>query len=105
MKEMQAKAMVRTAGAGRPYGAEDRARIVAHAMARRRAGAGVESIAREVGVSSTTLYDWLRRPTFERVEVTTDVLGRGGHTVHGPRGVRVEGLSLAEVAELLSRLA
>jgi hypothetical protein len=96
--------MERTAGAGRPYAAADRARAVAHALARRREGAGLERIARELGVSRTALVDWLREPSFERVEVIAEESHHGGLTVHGPHGVRVEGLSLIEVAELLRRL-
>lgn len=104
MKDMRVRPMVRMAGVGRPYDADDRARIVAHAIARRREGAGMKAIAREVGVSSTTLYDWLRGPRFERVEVVAEAAHHTRHTVHGPHGVRVEGLSLADVAELLRRL-
>jgi len=104
MKGSELGPMVRTRGAGRPYDAGDRARVVEHAIARRREGAGIGAIAREVGVSSTTLYEWLREPRFEAVEIVGRVQRGEGLVVHGPHGVRVEGLSVAELADLLRRL-
>lgn len=42
-------------------------------------------------------------PTFRRIEVMATT--PAGFVVHGPRGVHVVGLGVAELAELLTRLS
>lgn len=84
-------------------------------------GATQETVARELGLSPWTLSRWsvqARRAksreqtaaaataAFHRVKVKPEAAGRGGATVvHGPSGVRVEGLSVQQVAQLLRELS
>ncbi|HWP04994.1 MAG TPA: hypothetical protein VNN72_04595 [Polyangiaceae bacterium] len=62
-------------------------------------------------MKSHTLSRWLgeKRPSasFERVEVVATAASPAARKliVHGPRGLRVEGLELADVAELVRRVA
>jgi transposase len=100
MKQMVG--MVRARGQGRPYPASDRARALDYAARLQREGVGLARIAREVGVAPNTLVKWLRASPFEPVEVVA--VERRGHILHGPRGVRVEGLSLEEIAQLIRSL-
>lgn len=89
-----------------------RAAITAYAMAERSAGTSCGVIAKRLGVSAESIRRWAqRRPQvgdgrgrgFVPVRVVADVVGRT-LTVLAPTGYRVEGLSIAEVAELLRRL-
>ncbi len=96
-------------GAGRRYPAEIRRQGATYLAARRAAGGTVSAVLRELGVRRETLAGWAKaagaaaRPRFVPVTV---VEGAGGRVVvHGPHGVRVEGLDVAWVAELLRRLA
>jgi hypothetical protein len=106
MKKPWSMAMVRTTGRGRPYPAEHRARAVEYARARRSEGIGVDRIACELGLARGTLEKWLRRGDFVAVEIVEpNPIERGHWDVHGPRGLRIEGVSLDEVVELWRRLA
>ena len=63
-----------------------------------------------MGMKSHTLSRWLgeKRPAagFERVEVVAAPAPTvRTPIVHGPRGLRIEGLDLAGVAELVRRVA
>ncbi len=96
-------------GAGRRYPVELRRQGAAYLVARRAAGGTVSAVLRELGVRRGMLAGWAKpagaaaRPRFVPVTV---VEGPGGRVVvHGPHGVRVEGLDVAGVAELLRRLA
>lgn len=100
-----------------------RAQVVAYMRARQAEGGTQEEVAREVGLSSWTLSRWGRqggpvrrgRParavaessgaTFHQVEVKHETQAPGALVVHGPGGVRVEGLGLAQVVQLLKGLA
>lgn len=106
------RAAVRQAGkrgAGRRYPAAVRRQGAAYLAARRAGGATVSSVTRELAVRRDTLLGWAGpavkavRPRFVPVAVVEERAGR--IVVHGPRGVRVEGLDVAGVADLLRRLA
>lgn len=92
-------------GRGRPYPKGLRDELMQYLRARRAAGAKLETIGAEIGVPWKTLSRWSgpqrRRKAFRRVEV---VAPSAVVTVHGPHGVRIEGLDLDGLAELLRRL-
>jgi transposase len=73
------------------------------------AGASYREIADGVGVKFQTLMSW--RFTAERstalvpVRVSSPAPAARALVVHGPRGLRIEGLSLDELATLWSRLS
>jgi transposase len=98
-------------GPGRRYPAELRRRGAEYLRARQTAGAPLSAILRELGVRRETLANWAapakaeaeKRPLFVPVSVVETPAGR--IVVHGPGGVRVEGLDVAGVADLLRRLA
>ncbi|RKG47903.1 hypothetical protein D7X30_41255 [Corallococcus sp. AB011P] len=99
-----------------------RARAVAYLRARQAEGGTQEEAAREMGLSSWTLSRWGRqggpvrrgRPArvspetstaaFHAVAVKREEEAEGVLVVHGPGGVRVEGLSVAQVVEVLKGL-
>ena len=93
-------------GQGRAYPVELREKIIAYVRERRADGGGLKAIGDELGVAWRTLAHWgsSTNGAFRRVEVATPPLP-ATFTVHGPRGVRVDGLDLDELAELLRRLA
>jgi transposase len=106
------RAAVRQAGrrgAGRRYPAVVRRQGAAYLAARRAAGATVSTVTRELAIRRDTLLGWARpagaqsKPRFMPVAVVEERASR--IVVHGPHGVRVEGLDVAGVAELLRRLA
>jgi transposase-like protein len=87
---------------------------------REQQGANINGIALELGVSTTSLMRWSRKAAesaegFRAVELVvgpessavTSKPARlaGTVVVHGPRGLRVEGLTVAELAELIDRLS
>lgn len=96
-------------GPGRRYPAELRRRGAEYLRARQAAGAPLSAILRELGMRRETLAGWAApavpeaRPRFVPVTVMEAPAGR--IVVHGPGGVRVEGLDVAGVADLLRRLA
>ena len=81
---------------------------------RAREGVGLHRAAKELGVSIMALLKWSRKLTgdtakFHAIEIVPEPRRNDGKTsksvvVHGPRGLRVEGLSVAEIAELMTRL-
>lgn len=88
---------------GRRYVARERARAVEYARGRLGDGAPLKGIARELGISVSTLERWMRVCAFVPVEVPT--APTRAFVVHGPAGLRIEGLALADLAELVRRLA
>jgi hypothetical protein len=96
-------------GRGRPYPKGLMGKLVSYTVARRRQGAKIVEVAAELGMKFHTLSRWLgeKRPTgFERVEVIAPPPPAARTlTVHGPRGLRIEGLDLSGVAELVRRVA
>ena len=98
-------------GRGRAYPKGLMGKLLSYTVARRRQGAKLVEVAAELGLKSHTLSRWLgeKRPSasFERVEVVATAASPAARKliVHGPRGLRVEGLELADVAELVRRVA
>lgn len=101
-------------GRGRAYPVALRRLAVAYFVQRRDEGAAVDEIGPEIGISSNTLSRWeqdMRGPDepsrgFEVVHVVEDAVKTPsrGLVVHGPSGLRVEGLDVDSLAELLRRL-
>jgi transposase-like protein len=97
------KAAVRRAGprgAGRRYPPEARQMAADYFRRRRSAGAAISEISRELGVKRHTLAGWTMAPEapassprFVPVRVVEAPATR--LVVHGPGGVRIEGLDLA----------
>ena len=87
---------------------ELRKAVAAHVMARHDEGENLTSLAEALGLSLITLQRWAKRENvaiFRPVSVVEGrIEGRGRVVVHGPRGVRIEGLDAAGLAELLRRL-
>lgn len=96
-------------GPGKRYPAELQRRGAEYLRVRRAAGAPLSAVLRELGMRRETLAGWGAPPapkeTPRFVPVTVVETPAGRLVVHGPGGVRVEGLDLAGVAELLRRLA
>jgi len=86
-------------------------KLLSYTVARRRQGAKLVEVAAELGMKSHTLSRWLGEKktstSFERVEIVASAAAPAARklVVYGPRGLRVEGLDLAEVAELMRRVA
>lgn len=108
------RAAVRRAGprgAGRRYPPPLRRIAVEYFERRRAAGATVEAISRELGVKRHTLVAWTsatestQAPRFVPVNVVAERTTPSTFVVHGPRGIRIEGLDLAGVIALLRGLA
>ena len=96
-------------GRGRPYPKGLLQKLLSYTVARRRQGATIVEVASEVGISFRTLGRWLgeRKAAggFERVEVVAAPRAASSViVVHGPRGLRIEGLDLIAVAELVRRV-
>jgi hypothetical protein len=93
-------------GRGRPYPKGLLEKVLSYTVARRRQGAELLAVGEELGMSWKTLARWLggKRKTrrFGRVEVVSPPAR--ALTVHGPRGLRIEGLDLEGIAELVQRL-
>jgi DNA-binding transcriptional regulator YiaG len=99
-----------------------RRQVLEYLRARQAGGGTQEEVARELGMSSWTLSRWSGRArraeaeeasraraqgarAFSAVEVRSEVgVSTGALVVHGPGGVRVEGLGVAQVAALLRGL-
>jgi len=106
-EELQkALATIGARGRGKPYPKGLLEQLVAYTVARRRQGAALLTIGDELGISWKTLARWLSERTgtrrFKRVQVIAP--SRRDVIVHGPRGLRMEGLSIEDVAELVRRL-
>lgn len=92
-------------GRGKRYSAELKQRVAAAAIELRRKGQGWQSIGRLLGIPHETVRrfaDGAGRAAFVPVVVAEPK--SSGLTLVTPEGVRVEGLSVAEVAEILRRL-
>ena len=92
------------------FGAELRQHAVEYCRQRRSAGGTTwQTLEQELGVSSKTLMLWVKqapRAAFHAVQIQRVDLAprREDFVVHGPCGVRVEGLDVRAVAELIRRL-
>jgi transposase-like protein len=92
---------------------------VAYLGQRKREGADLGQAAAELGVEAATLERWgVRWPEDAGAEPTKMMLpvvvatdpaaretGAARLVVHGPRGLRVEGLTVGQIAELMEALA
>ena len=86
--------------------------VVRFSEDRHKAGASIKAISNELGISVHTLSYWRsvhrRQPTAALAKVkvvrAAEQPDRPEITVHGPRGMRIEGLSLLQLAELIARL-
>jgi hypothetical protein len=90
----------------RRYPAELRRRITDHVREQRAAGVQLNEIARGIGISSTLLHRWEQRlaQKFRRVELVAAPAKASRCSLHAPHGLRVEGLSLDDLVEVLRRL-
>jgi hypothetical protein len=102
-----------TRGVGRRYPEEMKREALAYLAERRLGGGGVASAASELGLRKRTLMLWAAapRPTgaarFVPMAVVADAsppAAASAIVVHA-RGLRVEGLDVATLADLLRRLA
>jgi transposase len=97
-------------GRGRPYPKGLLEKLLSYTVARRRQGAKLVEVASELGMPNHTLARWVgeKRATkrFERVEVVAAPAAPAVRAliVHGPRGLRIEGLDIAAIAELVRRV-
>ena len=93
------------------YPEDLRAEIGAAARAGRSAGRSMTSLARELGVSSPTLIQWLRRPArrpWRPVTVAPPAASESPlmtPVLVTPKGFRVEGLDVAGLVTVLRSLA
>jgi transposase len=101
-------------GVGRPYPEHVRSTVLVLAERQRRAGVGLASFAAEVGMSATTLRKWKRAAevgagavpaAFCEVEIVAPRPPTSTLVVHGPSGLRIEGATITDIAELVRRLA
>lgn len=98
-------------GTGRPYPETLRRAALQYRHKREREGVSLRAVAAELGVSGATLTRWSRRrqelPTvFRAIEVVAEPAERPvALVVHGPRGLRIEGLSVEGLARLIERLS
>lgn len=80
--------------------------LLSYTVARRRQGATLLKIGDELGISWKTLARWLsiRKPSpkFQPVQVVASA--KRDVVVHGPCGVRIEGLDIEGIAQLVRRL-
>lgn len=98
-------------GRGRAYPKGLLEKLLSYTVARRRQGASIVEVASEVGINFRTLARWVgarKTARFGRVVVAAPVTTAANAAVrivvHGPRGLRIEGLDLVAVAELVRRV-
>lgn len=99
-------------GRGKRYPRPLLEKMLSYTVARRRQGATLLAVGGEIGMNWKTLARWLgerKAARFERVEVSAPTPAVTAPmplpiVVHGPRGLRIEGLDVSGVAELLRRL-
>ena len=100
---------LRSRGPGRRYPASMREKAEDYLRMRRQAGAPVGLIARELGLGSGTLARWAarrrRNASVGFVPVRVAAAPVGGVVVHAPGGLRIEGLDVATLVDLVRRLA
>jgi|SRR6185369_924568 len=97
-------------GRGRPYPKGLLEKLLSYTVARRRQGAKLVEVAAELGMPNHTLSRCVGEKRaakhFERVEVIAAPAAPTARAliVHGPRGLRIEGLDIAALAELVRRV-
>lgn len=100
-------------GKGRRYPEELKRDALGYVAERRKVGRGLRTASAELGIPERSLHMWSSAPrsssTPSFIAMTlADVpepRPAGGIVVHAPGGVRVEGLDVASLADLLRRLA
>ena len=104
-----ALAVAERSGVGRAYPIALRRAAAAHGISARDRGAPLTVVAAALGLPPITLQRWIQREgaSMFRSAVVVEPAAPPSSplVVHGPRGLRVEGLDVAGVAELLRRLA
>jgi transposase-like protein len=91
------------------YPAALKQRAVQHWQQRNNSGAKISAVALELGLDPTTLRAWVENNTaaespnaiFERVQVLQAQPNKNVFVVHGAAGIRIEGLSIEQAAQLL----
>ncbi len=95
-------------GRGKRFPDELKQRMLSYMGARRSAGAKLREIADEVGISWRTVSRWLLHRRVDRVDFNAVHVAAEQRladiVVRGPHGIRVEGLGLDDLAELIRRL-
>jgi hypothetical protein len=97
-------------GRGRAYPKGLLEKLLSYTVARRRQGAKLVEVAAELGMKDQTLSRWVgeKRTSTKFVQVVTapavTAHAASAIVVHGARGLRIEGLDLAAVAELVRRV-
>ena len=99
--------LVERSGQGRPYPEALRRRVAAFGALRAGQGAAHHTIARELGIADRTLARWSAEAAvrFVPVEVVVAAAPQPSLVVHGPCGLRIEGLDGAQLAALLRSLS
>lgn len=104
MKRLRAMVGARRSAGGRvPRAAQ--AENVAEIERAHAAGASYSSIAAALGLTLNTLARWRGKSARAKLVAVRVPLPASSLVVHGPRGLRIEGLSLDDVAALLVRLS
>lgn len=99
-------------GRGKRYPRALLEKVLSYTVARRRQGATLLAVGGELGMNWKTLARWLgerKAARFEHVEISAPTPTVAPPmplpiVVHGARGLRIEGLDVSGVAELLRRL-
>jgi len=112
LEDFQAASRSRTIEPGKrpqPYNAELRAFARGYAREHIAAGKTQTAVLGELGISYQTLRTWRsaggeRSTGFRRVTIMKEVAEANSVTMVSPKGYRVEGLRLDDVASLLERL-
>ncbi len=99
-------------GQGRRYPEALKREVVAYLTARREAGRGLKTTSVELGIPERSIKLWSStprasgQPSFVPMVVTAAVAERTAPeiVVHAPGGIKIEGLDLATLAELVRRL-
>jgi transposase len=112
-------ATVERKGAGKPFPTELRQAVVAYAAQGFAEGESIDATARALGISAMSIKRWTARlgqhrpacgAEMRRVEIVTEhqqskaMAAASEIVVHTPHGLRIEGLSLAAVAQLVRAL-
>ena len=99
-------------GGQRRFGPELREQIIRYVAHSRAQGVTIKQALMPLALSTSVYFGWLQqsgskaaaRPRFLPVRVAAEKVERKGVSVHGPMGVRIEGLAVDEIAELIKRL-
>jgi transposase len=110
-KSEQLREAIEASGHGRKrrYSPRLKREILEHVAQERARGVAMTSIAERLGVAQDTLYTWQREARSESaqrfVKLEVAAPNAAAIAVHGAAGIRVSGLSVAQLADLLRALA